>query len=84
MSFTLCLSLDSVILRGTLFFDFLVLSLRSVVSGRHLFLITLLDWMPDTFLDPTGRPMALFQIAGRLINPRPAGRANIPPARFSQ
>ena len=58
MSSTLCLSLDSVILRGTIFFGFIALSLRSVASGRRLFLITLLDWMVDTFLDPTGRPMA--------------------------
>ena len=58
MSSTLCLSLDSVILRGTVLFGFLAPSLRSVASGRRLFLITLLDWMLDTFLDPTGRPMA--------------------------
>ena len=67
MSFTLCLSLDSVILRGTVFFDFLALSLRSVASGWPLFLITSLDWMLDTFLDPTGRPMAALSNCRSLI-----------------
>ena len=58
MSSTLCLRTDSVILRGTVFFGFHALSLRSVASERRLFLIILLGWMIETFWNRTGRLIA--------------------------